>query len=206
MAAPKPPPPPPEPPDQDNDGLTDADETGQYGTDPLKPDSDADGLRDGAEVHHYGTDPNRPDTDGGTVDDGTEVRRGSDPLDPLDDVPKQEPAPSPTPQPRTIYFDSGVFWETPAMRAELDALAAWLLEHPHRKILLRGHSDSSARSDYNLWLSRQRARVVRDYLVEKGIERGRITTEGVGDREPAGPNSTVEGRRMNRRVEIRVTQ
>lgn len=204
VPAPQPPPEPPESLDRDNDGLTDEEETGRYGTNPLEPDTDSDGLRDGAEVTHYGTDPNRADTDGGTVDDRVEVRRGSDPLDPSDDVP--EPEPPATAQPRTIRFDAGVFWETPQMRAEVDALADWLLGHPTRKVLLRGHSDSSGRADYNLWLSRQRARAVRDYLVEKGVDRGRIATEGAGDREPVASNATAEGRRQNRRVEIRLSE
>ena len=63
-------------------------------TDPLNPDSDVDGLSDGNEdVNVNGnqdsgeTDPTDPDSDDGSVDDGTEVGRGSNPLDPSDDVP-----------------------------------------------------------------------------------------------------------------------
>lgn len=94
----------PDDPDTDDDGLSDGTEVhGNNPTDPLDPDSDddelcdgpasvtgecengedqnADGYRDPTE-----TDPNDQDTDDGTVFDGTEVFRGTDPLDPSDDV------------------------------------------------------------------------------------------------------------------------
>ena len=50
-------------------------------------DTDGDGLNDDAEVDTWNTDPLKADTDGGGVSDGTEVGRGSDPLDPTDDLP-----------------------------------------------------------------------------------------------------------------------
>jgi outer membrane protein OmpA-like peptidoglycan-associated protein len=133
--------------------------------------------------------------------DGAEVKRGSDPLDTADDVPRAEPDGL---VPMTVYFEPGVFWLTEGIRGDLDGLATWLSGHPEVEVLLRGHSDSSSRSDYNLWLSRQRARVIRVYLTEKGISPRRLTSEGVGDREPAASNATEEGRGKNRRVEITV--
>ncbi len=93
----------PDNPDTDGDGLTDGTEVlGANPTDPLDADSDGDGLCDGpgaatdctpgedmnanGAVDAGETDPNDRDTDDGTVDDGTEVRRGTDPLDPSDDL------------------------------------------------------------------------------------------------------------------------
>ena len=67
--------------DGDGDGLTDADETNIYGTDPFDPDTDSDGLSDGQEVNVYGTDPLNPDTDGDGSNDGDEVTIGTDPND-----------------------------------------------------------------------------------------------------------------------------
>lgn len=49
-------------------------------------DSDGDGLSDAAETNEHGTDPQNPDTDGGGIDDGTEVGAGTNPLDPADDT------------------------------------------------------------------------------------------------------------------------
>ncbi len=71
--------------DPDADGLTNAQEQ-QHGTNPNNPDTDGDGLTDGAEVNEHHTDPTKPDTDAGGVDDGSEVDNGTDPLDPSDDV------------------------------------------------------------------------------------------------------------------------
>ncbi|MBI2168786.1 MAG: hypothetical protein HYU28_04690 [Actinobacteria bacterium] len=67
--------------DTDGDGITDANETTFYGTDPLDPDSDGDGLSDSEEVHQHGTDPLDYDTDGDKESDGKEVVLfGTDPL------------------------------------------------------------------------------------------------------------------------------
>ncbi|MFN3203019.1 MAG: OmpA family protein [Bradymonadia bacterium] len=81
-------------PDTDGDGLSDGIEVlGENPTDPLDADTDDDGLEDGEEDENQNgaiddgeTDPNNADTDGGTISDGEEVERGTDPLDPEDDV------------------------------------------------------------------------------------------------------------------------
>ncbi len=73
--------------DSDGDGISDADES-SLGTDPKNPDSDGDGLTDGDEINTYKTNPLIADTDEGGVNDGTEVKRGSNPLDPKDDIGK----------------------------------------------------------------------------------------------------------------------
>ncbi len=76
--------------DTDGGGINDGDEVLKFGTDPLDPrddgDSDGDGLSDYDENNVYGTDPLIADTDGGGVDDGDEVNRGTDPLNPDDDL------------------------------------------------------------------------------------------------------------------------
>lgn len=74
-------------PDTDKDGLNDGEEVKVYGTDPLNRDTDADLLGDGDEVITYKTDPTNADTDLGSVNDGVEIGRGTNPLDPADDVP-----------------------------------------------------------------------------------------------------------------------
>lgn len=71
--------------DPDGDGLLNKDEY-KHNTDPHNPDTDGDGLTDGAEVNKYNTDPTNPDTDSGGINDGAEVGRGTDPLNPNDDL------------------------------------------------------------------------------------------------------------------------
>ncbi len=65
--------------DTDNDGLSDADESGTYGTDPAIGDSDGDGLPDGVEVD-LGTNPLEADSDGDGATDAEEYLAGDDPL------------------------------------------------------------------------------------------------------------------------------
>lgn len=80
----------PNDPDTDKGGVKDGDEILINNTDPLDPsddkDTDGDGLSDYDEKNIYGTDPFNPDTDGGGINDGTEVSRGTDPLNPADDL------------------------------------------------------------------------------------------------------------------------
>ena len=77
--------------DTDKDGLTNGEETDQWGTNPFDPDTDNDELPDGQEVDYWqgrGVDPTRflidPDSDNDGLLDGVEVLNGWDPLDPLD--------------------------------------------------------------------------------------------------------------------------
>ena len=60
-----------------------------YRTDPANPDTDGDGIIDGEEVTKYKTNPLKVDTDGGGLIDGAEIIRGTDPLNPKDDVMKE---------------------------------------------------------------------------------------------------------------------
>jgi len=81
--------------DTDGDGLSDGREVLEVGTDPLRPDSDLDGLTDLEEIQGVDgtegtgdeTNPLDADTDDGGIIDGVEVDRGTDPLDPSDDLP-----------------------------------------------------------------------------------------------------------------------
>ena len=71
--------------DPDGDALLNIEEY-QNGTDPYTWDTDGDGLSDGNEVNTHLTNPTNADTDLGGVNDGAEVQKGTDPLDPADDI------------------------------------------------------------------------------------------------------------------------
>ena len=58
---------------------------------------------------------------------------------------------------------------------------------------------------HNLDLSQRRADAVRDFLVKLGVESSRIKTRGFGPDQPKNKNDTPEGRLMNRRVEVMLT-
>jgi OOP family OmpA-OmpF porin len=69
-------------------------------------------------------------------------------------------------------------------------------------IIAVGHTDAVGEDAYNQKLSVGRAEAVKAYLLSKGIEKGRVYTEGKGEKSPVADNKTKEGRAKNRRVEI----
>ena len=66
-----------------------------------------------------------------------------------------------------------------------------------------GHTDDIGDAEDNLTLSESRAEAVKAFLVDCGIEEGRMTTQGHGESQPKTTNATPEGRRVNRRTEFR---
>ncbi len=79
-----------------------------------------------------------------------------------------------------------------------------LKKHPDRAVEIEGHTCSTGPAEYNMKLSIRRAQSVKDYLVNKGISAERLSIKGYGLTKPAADNKTIEGRRMNRRVEFNV--
>ena len=77
-------------------------------------------------------------------------------------------------------------------------------ENPNYNLSIVGHTDSSGDPQKNLKLSQDRANAVKDYLIRKGVESSRITTDGKGDTIPVADNATVQGRTLNRRVAFEV--
>jgi len=77
-------------------------------------------------------------------------------------------------------------------------------EYPDAKVEVAGHTDSSGKAEYNMELSRRRAESVRKYLVEHGVDAGRLTSAGYGMTQPVADNKTKGGKAKNRRVELRI--
>ncbi|MDA1315027.1 MAG: OmpA family protein [Acidobacteria bacterium] len=84
-------------------------------------------------------------------------------------------------------------------------LAELLKQHPDYKVKLEGHADHKGSDDYNVRLARQRAEMVRDFLVKYGASASQISAETYGENRPTSDNNLQEGRWMNRRVEVTVT-
>lgn len=189
--------------DTDGDGLTDGEEVLKYKTDPLKTDTDGDSLTDGDEVDRYKTDPLKADTDGGSVDDGTEVRRGTNPLDPSDDVKKEEIKVGEKIVLEGINFETGSARITPESESILMKAYNTLKNNPEIEVEISGHTDSRGSNSSNQILSQERANSVKDWLVSKGIDPSRITAVGYGEEMPLVPNDSPENMAKNRRIEFK---
>ncbi len=111
----------------------------------------------------------------------------------------------------TLYFEFDKFRPGPGSEEKLDHLAEIMKGNPGLTIEIIGHTDAKGGERYNLRLSERRALAVRDMLVEKGIPAVRIQTTGRGESEPLAMNQysdgrdCPEGRKLNRRVYIRIT-
>jgi len=81
-------------------------------------------------------------------------------------------------------------------------LADFLLQNPQRVALIEGFTDSTGSASMNQQLSERRAYAVRDALLDLGVSSTRIQTRGYGEDYPVAPNNTAQNRRLNRRVEI----
>lgn len=91
------------------------------------------------------------------------------------------------------------------VRFRLDGVTELLnQERASAQVEVAGHTDSVGDESYNQQLSEQRAQAVKDYLVKGGVGADRVSVVGYGESQPRGSNDTIEGRRLNRRVEIRV--
>lgn len=75
---------------------------------------------------------------------------------------------------------------------------------PDSRIVVTGFTDNSGNDAINVPLSADRAKSVADFLVSQGVAADHITSTGMGSANPIASNDTVEGRALNRRVEITV--
>jgi outer membrane protein OmpA-like peptidoglycan-associated protein len=72
-----------------------------------------------------------------------------------------------------------------------------------RSIVVEGHTDTTGTSALNQVLSQERAESVRAYIANNGgLSAERINAIGFGPDKPIAPNTTVDGRRLNRRTDI----
>ena len=90
--------------------------------------------------------------------------------------------------------------------SDLNSLADYLLQNKEINAEIIGHTDSDGDATANRILSQSRAEEVKRYLVSLGVQESRIKATGKGESEPRTENETAEGRAMNRRVEVKLTQ
>ena len=119
----------------------------------------------------------------------------------------EEAVPPPPPPPPVIeevcHFASNSTRVDNRCKATLDEVALRMKEDAERAALVIGYTDSTGGERSNLRTSERRAEAVKSYLVTRhAIDPSRITTEGRGEADPVGDNSTRDGRKENRRARI----
>jgi OmpA-OmpF porin, OOP family len=144
-------------------------------------------------------------------------------------VPKPEP-PKPTPPPalppppvvtapkpaltvtdrpfeiRPVFFAQGTAEVLPESKDAMEMLLRFLSQNPGVTVELIGHTDNQGDFDLNVALSKQRADVVKNFLLSRGIVPRQVRTRGYGGIHPALTNNYEKNRPLNRRVEIRIVE
>jgi outer membrane protein OmpA-like peptidoglycan-associated protein len=110
------------------------------------------------------------------------------------------------PEHKVIYFDTNKFSLTAESVATLEALFTVLKSQPNLKVKLTGHTDSRQSVQYNVELSKNRVFETRKYFMKNGVKAKRMKVAWFSELVPAAPNKTVDGMKLNRRVEIRVVK
>jgi general secretion pathway protein A len=103
-----------------------------------------------------------------------------------------------------IYFKHNSNELQPKAYDTLDRIVKSTLQRTDLKITVEGYTDSYGDPVYNRQLSKYRADMVKNYLIGHGVEAANISASGRGPENPIKSNSTFEGRKQNRRVEIQV--
>lgn len=102
-----------------------------------------------------------------------------------------------------IYFDTDKAILKPESEKTLQQVLAIIRQHPDWKLEIGGHTDAEGNAAYNIELSEKRANAVVDWL-KKSAAASKLAAKGYGDTQPVADNSTVTGRALNRRVEIKL--
>ena len=105
---------------------------------------------------------------------------------------------------RNILFATGSAELLPASDPELEKVLWTLRNHPEMKIEIYGHTDNVGDEALNQALSTNRAKAVYDYLMSRGVDSSRLSYTGFGESKPIADNNTDDGRRENRRTEVKI--
>ena len=189
---------------------------------PALPDRDGDGIPDASDKC-----PDQPedfdkidDWDGCPEDDadkdGIPDAKDACPKEPGE--PSPEPAKNGCPQfirrisgsseiqvLKQIEFETGSAKIRPTSFKIVDEVVRLMKVNVEIKHLdIEGHTDNKGSDDLNEKLSNDRAHSVMQYLVDHGIDAGRLAAQGFGPKRPIADNNTAEGRQKNRRVEFHI--
>jgi len=103
-----------------------------------------------------------------------------------------------------VKFESGKDVIKTSSYSILDNVVSIMNNNPEYKLKIEGHTDSQGDDNMNLDLSKNRAKAVKTYITNKGVDASRMTSDGFGETVPVADNKTSAGRAENRRVELTV--
>jgi len=101
-----------------------------------------------------------------------------------------------------ILFDVNKASLKADLKTSLAKVAGILSVYQQFNVSIEGNTDNTGSAEHNMKLSQQRADNVKNFLVEQGIDAGRLTAKGLGMTMPIADNKTKEGRQKNRRVDL----
>ncbi len=172
-------------PDSDGDGIADKDDSCPNVAGTLRgcPDTDKDGIAD---------KDDRCPTKGGNIDANGCPKVDAKTLEVFSRAMND------------VRFETNSNRLKQSSQAVLNEVADIMRANPEYNVRISGHTDSVGNDDSNQRLSERRSAAVVKYLVDKGISQTRLSSVGFGETSPIADNNTAEGRRLNRRVELRV--
>ena len=201
-------------PDTDGDGIPDKDDACPEVAGPKEfngcPDTDGDGIADKDDKCPDVAGPAEnggcpwPDTDGDGVLDkddlcpevaGPASNKGCPEPDEKEQKQLNQYA-------KTILFDTGKATIKFESAEILNQIINVLKKYPNSRFRIEGHTDSTGKKAKNMILSQNRADAVKVYLIQGGIDAGRLESQGFGPEKPIASNKNKKGRELNRRVEI----
>ncbi len=153
----------------------------------------------------YGMNPMLNDKSYYYIDDVSVQRAGAEPKQDPTSVTQLKPDAMEVNRVYTlkdIKFEFDSYILHPSSNDELAKIVDYLKAHPGLNIRISGHTDFAGSDDYNLTLSRNRAKSVADFLIMRGVDEHRIVSYGFGKSRPLSPAKTEEAAKLNRRVEI----
>ncbi len=105
----------------------------------------------------------------------------------------------------SIEFENGKYDLRTEMYGDLNKIVNFMYDNPDFRLKIAGHTDSEGAAEFNLSLSKTRAKNIRDYIVIfGGVEEFRVEFEGYGSSQPIVEEKTEEDKTLNRRVEFEI--
>lgn len=105
---------------------------------------------------------------------------------------------------KNVQFENGTAIIKKSSYGRLIITALALKKYSNISVVVASHTSNIGNSQINKVLTTERARVIRDYLIEQGVNPKQLSYKGYGDSLPIASNDTEKGRLSNERMELRV--